>query len=201
MTDARKIIQLIIASLLLVLISVAVSASVIFAIDVYLLLFLAILCGVLFARLAHRLQRFAGWPYAASLTTVVALSLLLVSGTAVFFGYQIDRQIRDSSDEIEKSLSDVQAWLRANPAVSAPLARVPFVEEVIKPTSSGKTSDDKSTSKSSPSSDSSRSDSQNGGARSGSDDDPASDQDTSNRNTSSDDAGDVALRRRKFVER
>lgn len=144
MTDARKIIQVIVASLLLIFLSISVSASVIFAIDVYLLLFLAILCGVLFSRLAFRLQRFSGWPYAASLTTVVTLSLVLVSGTAVFFGYQIDRQIRDSSDEIEKSLSDVRDWLREHPAVSAPLARVPFVEEVVKPQSAGQSSGDKS---------------------------------------------------------
>jgi predicted PurR-regulated permease PerM len=131
MTHLEPAAKTIALGLLFALLVVGLATSLVVATDVYLLIFLAILCAVLFVHLAERLGRFTSLPYAANLGMTVIAVLALSIGTVVVLANRIENQIRQTSDRVDQSFARVEAWIRDRPPVRAALSRVPFVNDLI----------------------------------------------------------------------
>lgn len=112
--------------LLSTLLTVGFAASIVVATDVYLLLFLAILCSVFFSQLAGRLGKLSPLPYEANLSIIVATTVVLTLSVFFFFGWRIDRQIERTSDELDASYAKVVTWIEQSPTATGALRRFPF---------------------------------------------------------------------------
>lgn len=115
--------------LLLTLLAVGFAASLVMAIDVYLLIFLGVLCGVFFAKLAVLLGQVCPLPYKANLALIVLSAAVLSIGTIGFFGLRIEEQIKATSDSIDESADNLKEWLDEHPTVRSALAKVPLIKE------------------------------------------------------------------------
>lgn len=117
--------------LLLALLTVGLGASLLYATDVYLLGFLAVLSAVLFAHLAKLMGRFSRLPYGINLAVVVMTLVTLFVGMVFFFGWRIDRQLTRTSEQLDRSYDKVVSWLEMSPTARTLFSRVPFSEDLL----------------------------------------------------------------------
>ncbi len=106
-------------------------ASLVLASDVYLLVFLAILCGVLLAHLAEWLGTLLPVSYRVNLAIVVMSAMAATVGIVFFFGWRIENQIAKTSDQLDQSFAEVERWLEQHPVAQATLGNIPFVDSIV----------------------------------------------------------------------
>lgn len=118
-------------AVLALLLMTALIATIVIASDVYLLIFLSVLCSVLFSRLANLVGRWTNLPYSANLGGVVAGLVLLSVSMGVFFGLRIEHQIQRTSEQLDDSHEKVMKWLEQHGTVKNAIRRLPLVEDLL----------------------------------------------------------------------
>lgn len=112
----------------------AVSATIVVAIDVVLLAFLSIVFAVFLTRLASILQNRMAIPYAASLTSVVALLLITAIGVGYFCGARIEDQLQNVEDEFNAATETLKDNIRRKKVLRMAVASIPGANEILRDT-------------------------------------------------------------------
>jgi predicted PurR-regulated permease PerM len=126
-----RIAKIVVMTLLIALIAVGFTTSLVLAIDVYLLIFLAILCGVMFANVAKWIGRLAPIPYGVNLAIAVAAFVGIAIVTLVLFGLRIEEQVARTSSEVDQSFTRVEDWLNQHPPIKTAIGRVPLIDDLL----------------------------------------------------------------------
>ena len=107
------------------------AAGIIFASEIILTLFLAVLFGVFLNRLACTID--LSFPFAKgwSIATVVVILLLAVVGSMSLFYVQIDEQVEAASKRMEQGLDRLRQLRDDSPTARSVVTSIPFVSKAI----------------------------------------------------------------------
>jgi len=100
--------------------------------DVFLLIFLGLLFAAFLAHSSKWVSKYTKIPYGWSLGLVVTALVALSVGTAVGFGFAIERQIDESADEIDKAVLYLRESIDERPIVKSMVTRLPLVGDWLK---------------------------------------------------------------------
>lgn len=118
-------------ALLFSLVTIGLGASIVYATEVYLLAFLAVLAGVLFANLAKLIGRVVPLPYGANLAVAVVVGATLSAGTIFFFGWRIEHQLVETSRQLDQSYDKAVDWIDKSPTATSLFGRIPFSGKLL----------------------------------------------------------------------
>ncbi len=128
-------------------------AAVVYATDIMLILFLAILFGVFLARMSQLLMRFLPLSYGVSLSLVTTC---LVACTAIgvgLFGVQVNQQIEEASQHVDKAQLQIEKLTHQYPVLRSVIKATPFVGELVNGTSDVRAEQEKSATQNPPQND------------------------------------------------
>lgn len=107
------------------------ATGVVFASEIVLTLFLAVLFGVFLCRFASKIDQWIPLTKGWSIAAVVAAMFLLTAGSSSLFYVQIDRQIEAASQQIDSGIDKLQQLADHSPTVRSIARSIPFVSETI----------------------------------------------------------------------
>lgn len=113
------------------LIVVLVITTVYLAVDILLILFLAVLFGVFLAKSSQHLARMTSLPAAVALTVVTIALLTSAVGGITMFGAQIDDQLGKAGQQIDRGVDQLKSLADRQPVVRTLLTSLPFANEVF----------------------------------------------------------------------
>jgi predicted PurR-regulated permease PerM len=123
----KKVLIVAVTSLLVAGIIVAVA----FAVDVLLLLFLAVLFGVFLTQTTGLLTSCLRIPYAWNLA-LINTGLVIGSVVILFmFGMKIEQQFERVSDQLDESMEKVEAWADRHPLIVESIERIPIAKDLL----------------------------------------------------------------------
>jgi len=110
---------------------VAVAAALMYAIDIFLILFLGVLFGVFLARVSKWISDHSMVNYTWSLTLVVSSILLVTVLGFVLFGMQVNDQVTKASEQLNKSQRELQKLVDRYPSIKSSLSATPFLGDLL----------------------------------------------------------------------
>ncbi|HUG66261.1 MAG TPA: AI-2E family transporter [Pirellulaceae bacterium] len=103
----------------------------VFAIDVFLILFLAVLFGVFLSRTSAWLADHLPVSYLWCLGAVTTLLVLLTLGGLTVFGMQIKGQLAEASEHIDEAQQRIQEAANRYPLVKSTISATPILRELV----------------------------------------------------------------------
>ncbi|QDT24774.1 pheromone autoinducer 2 transporter [Gimesia panareensis] len=124
------------AHAIIALIFVVILAAVLVVMwEVIFTLFLAILFGVFLNHSSRWLSQQTRLPYQASLASLVVALACLSAGITAFFFVQINQQVEQASQQIEKGVEKVRSWTEQYSTVRSVIRSTPFLDRRLFPES------------------------------------------------------------------
>ncbi len=121
--------------------------------EIVLTLFLAVLFAVFLTFASAGLSRLLSLPYHGSLALLVTTLILLSAGTIALFFVQIEHQVQEASQQIERGTEKIQDWAEEYTMVKSVIQSTPYLSQTLLPaTDSEKKKSDSSQSQDSKSS-------------------------------------------------
>lgn len=121
--------------------------------EIVLTLFLAVLFAVFLTFASAGLSRLLSLPYHGSLALLVTTLILLSAGTIALFFVQIEQQVQEASQQIERGTEKIQDWAEEYTMVKSVIQSTPYLSQTLLPaTDSEKKKSDSSQSQDSKSS-------------------------------------------------
>ncbi|QDS99482.1 AI-2E family transporter [Adhaeretor mobilis] len=118
-------------SLIALVCVVVIGAALVRASDIFLILFLGVLFGILLVRTSRTLASYTPLPYFWSLGIVTATLVLAATGGIAMFGVQVDDQIDKARERADKGVEQIQAWAEKYPSVESLLLSTPFLRQLV----------------------------------------------------------------------
>ncbi|WP_417393863.1 AI-2E family transporter [Gimesia chilikensis] len=132
---------------------VILAAALVITWEIILTLFLAVLFAVFLTFASAGLTRLLSLPYHGSLALLVTTLILLSAGTIALFFVQIEHQVQEASQQIERGTEKIQDWAEEYTMVKSVIHSTPYLSQTLLPaTDSEKKKSDSSQSQDSKSS-------------------------------------------------
>ncbi len=110
----------------------ATAAALVYATDIFLILFLAILFAVFLTHSSAWLSRKMGLPYLWCLAGVVSTLLVSAGASVVLFGAQIDQQLSGLDKRLDQAQDKLQDLSDQYPSLKSILSTTPFIRDALK---------------------------------------------------------------------
>ncbi len=134
---------IVLASLIAVCV-VAIAASLVLAVEIFLTLFLGVLFGVFLLRTSQRLSAWTSLAHPWSLAVVALILVILFSGAVALFGVQADRQVSRVKQHLGEGSEQVKRLALQYPSIQSLLESTPIFGEFLKQDSPGDSEDKES---------------------------------------------------------
>lgn len=110
---------------------VTVAAALVHATEVFFILFLGVLFGILLTKLSGGLAHRTGLAYLWSLAIVIVSFLTLSASALTLFGTQINQQVSQLAQQLETSQRQLRKLIEDRPALGAIIHSTPFVNDLL----------------------------------------------------------------------
>lgn len=117
--------------LLSTLLVVTVASMIIAAIDVCMLLFLAILFGVFLTKVSSYIESKTPLNYGFSLAILTFLLLSILAAGISMFGVTIEKKTEEAAEKLDQSLEKLIEDIQSKPLVMSAIRRFPYAEELL----------------------------------------------------------------------
>ena len=123
-------------AIIALVIVVILAAALVITWEMVLTLFLAILFGVFLNHSSNWLSDRTPLPHQASLAAVILSLVCACAGFSTLFFVQINQEIEEASEQMEKGLEEVRNWSQQYASVRSMIRSTPFLEQYLLPESS-----------------------------------------------------------------
>ena len=110
---------------------VAAAASLVYATEIFLVLFLAVLFGVFLSRVSQWLTGTTPLNYGWSLGIVTTTLITLFVGGVLLFGVQVEDQIAEALTHVDEAETMIDELASQHPAVGSIISSTPFLHQVL----------------------------------------------------------------------
>ncbi|MBN70763.1 MAG: hypothetical protein CME32_15970 [Gimesia sp.] len=114
---------------------VVLAAALVITWEIILTLFLAVLFAVFLTFASNSLSRVLPIPYQGSLALLVTTLVLLSAGTTALFFVQIEHQVQEASQQIERGTEKIQKWAEEYTTVKSVIQSTPYLSQSLLPAS------------------------------------------------------------------
>ncbi|MEQ8852507.1 AI-2E family transporter [Gimesia sp.] len=114
---------------------VVLAAALVITWEIILTLFLAVLFAVFLTFSSNSLSRVLPIPYQGSLALLVTTLVLLSAGTIALFFVQIEHQVQEASQQIERGTEKIQKWAEEYTTVKSVIQSTPYLSQSLLPAS------------------------------------------------------------------
>lgn len=114
---------------------VILAAALVITWEIILTLFLAVLFAVFLTFASAGLSRVLPLPYHGSLAFLVTTLILLSAGTIALFFVQIEQQVQEASQQIERGTERIQDWAEEYTMVKSVIQSTPYLSQTLLPAS------------------------------------------------------------------